>query len=73
MRSILCMKSMPLPLFTLILAALLPALAPAQTAPRSEGARGNSDAEMVKLIKPDSSAEIEAVADFMSQLPPPAK
>ena len=38
-----------------------------------DGMRGNSDAEMVKLVKPYSPAEIEAVADFMSQLPPPAK
>lgn len=38
-----------------------------------DGTRGNSDAEMVKLVKPYSPAEIEAVADFMSQLPPPAR
>jgi len=38
-----------------------------------DGTRGNSDPEMVKLVKPYSPAEIEAVADFMSQLPPPAK
>jgi len=38
-----------------------------------DGTRGNSDAEMVKLVKPYTPAEIEAVADFMSQLPPPGK
>lgn len=37
-----------------------------------EGERRNSDPEMVKKVKPYSPADIEAVADYMSQLPPPA-
>ena len=38
-----------------------------------DGSRGNSNAEMVKVVKPYSPADIEAVSDFMSQLPPPRR
>jgi cytochrome c553 len=37
-----------------------------------DGSRGNSQAGMVKVVKPYSQAELEAVADHMSRLPPPA-
>jgi cytochrome c553 len=37
------------------------------------GERGNSDPEMVKLIKPYSSDDLQAVADYMAQLPPPKR
>ena len=37
-----------------------------------DGSRRNSQADMVKVIKPYSQAELEAVADHMSRLPPPA-
>jgi cytochrome c553 len=37
-----------------------------------DGSRRNSQAEMVKVVKPYSQAELEAVADHMSRLPPPA-
>jgi cytochrome c553 len=36
-----------------------------------DGSRGNSNAEMVKVVKPYTPAEIEAVADYMSQMAPP--
>lgn len=38
-----------------------------------DGSRGNSNADMVKVVKPYSPADIEAVSDFMSQLPPPRR
>jgi cytochrome c553 len=38
-----------------------------------DGDRGNSNPEMVKVIKPFHDAEMEALADYMAQLPPPAK
>lgn len=38
-----------------------------------DGDRGNSNPEMVKVIKPYHDAEMEALADYMAQLPPPAK
>lgn len=38
-----------------------------------DGSRGNSNAEMVKVVKPYTPAEIEAVSDYMSQLPPPRR
>jgi cytochrome c553 len=38
-----------------------------------DGSRGNSNAEMVKVVKPYSPAEIEAVSDYMSQLAPPKR
>ena len=37
-----------------------------------DGSRGNSQAEIVKVVKPYSQVELEAVADHMSRLPPPA-
>jgi cytochrome c553 len=37
-----------------------------------DGSRGNSQAEMVKVVKPYSQVELKAVADHMSRLPPPA-
>jgi cytochrome c553 len=39
----------------------------------ADGSRRNSNADMVKVVKPYSSAELEAVADYMSRLPPPAR
>lgn len=36
-----------------------------------DGSRGNSNAEMVKVIKPYTALEIDAVSDYMSQMPPP--
>ena len=36
-----------------------------------DGSRGNSNAEMVKVVKPYTPAEIEAVSDYMSQMAPP--
>jgi cytochrome c553 len=39
----------------------------------ADGSRRNSNADMVKVVKPYSSAELEAVADHMSRLPPPAR
>jgi cytochrome c553 len=38
-----------------------------------DGDRGNSNPEMVKVIKPYHDAEMEALADYMAQLPPPQK
>jgi len=38
-----------------------------------DGQRGNSDPEMVRLIKDYSATDIEAVADYMSHLPPPRR
>ncbi len=35
-----------------------------------DGSRGNSNAEMVKVVKPYSPAEIDAVSDYMSQMAP---
>jgi cytochrome c553 len=37
------------------------------------GLRRNSHADMVKVVKPYSQAELDAVADHMSRLPPPAR
>ena len=39
---------------------------------RDEG-RGNSDPEMVRVIKPYSPDDLKAVADYMAQLPPPRR
>ncbi|MCM2253711.1 MAG: cytochrome c4 [Ramlibacter sp.] len=36
-----------------------------------DGDRGNSDPAMVRMVKNYDAVDIEAVADFMSQLPPP--
>jgi cytochrome c553 len=36
-----------------------------------DGDRRNADPDMVKIIKPYTSAELEALADYMAQLPPP--
>jgi cytochrome c553 len=38
-----------------------------------DGSRKNSQADMVRVIKPYSQAELEAVADHMSRLPPPSR
>jgi cytochrome c553 len=38
-----------------------------------DGSRRNSHAAMVKVIKPYSQAELEAVADHMSRQPPPTR
>jgi cytochrome c553 len=38
-----------------------------------DGSRKNSQAAMVRVIKPYSQAELEAVADHMSRLPPPSR
>jgi cytochrome c553 len=38
-----------------------------------DGDRGNSNPEMVKVIKPYHDADMEALADYMSQLAPPSK
>jgi cytochrome c553 len=38
-----------------------------------DGSRKNSHADMVKVIKPYSQAELDAVADYMSRLPPPSR
>jgi cytochrome c553 len=38
-----------------------------------DGSRRNSHAAMVKVIKPYSQAELDAVADHMSRLPPPTR
>jgi cytochrome c553 len=38
-----------------------------------DGSRKNSHAEMVRVIKPYQTAELEAVADYMSRLPPPPR
>ena len=38
-----------------------------------DGDRGNSDPAMVQVVKGYSPTEIEAVADYMSQLPPPQR
>lgn len=38
-----------------------------------DGSRRNSNADMVKVIKPYSQAELEAVADHMSRQPPPTR
>jgi cytochrome c553 len=35
-----------------------------------DGERGNSDPAMVQLVKNYSATDIEAIADFMSQMPP---
>ena len=37
------------------------------------GERGNSNAEMASLIKHYGAAELQAVADHMSRLPPPTR
>ena len=36
-----------------------------------DGSRGNSNAEMVKVVKPYNPAEIDAVSDYMSHMAPP--
>lgn len=38
-----------------------------------DGDRRNSNPDMVKVIKPYSNSELEALADYMVQLPPPKK
>lgn len=38
-----------------------------------DGARGNSNPAMAQLVKTYPQADLEAVADFMSQMPAPAK
>jgi cytochrome c553 len=38
-----------------------------------DGDRRNSNPEMVSVIKPYGAADLEAVADYMAQLPPPQK
>ena len=38
-----------------------------------DGDRRNSNPDMVKVIKPYGTAELEAVSDYIAQLPPPAK
>jgi len=38
-----------------------------------DGERRNSHPEMVKAIKPYAMADLEAVSDYMAQLPPPRK
>ena len=38
-----------------------------------DGSRKNSHADMVKVLKPYSQAQLEAVADHMSRLPPPGR
>lgn len=38
-----------------------------------DGGRGNSNAEMVTLVKTYPQADLQAVADYMAQLPPPQK
>jgi cytochrome c553 len=38
-----------------------------------DGSRRNSNPDMVKVVKPYSKAELEAVADHMSRLSPPAR
>ncbi len=37
------------------------------------GGRGNSNAEMVRRVKTYAPADLEAVADYLAQLPPPKK
>ena len=36
-----------------------------------DGGRGNANPDMVKVITPYGEGELEAVADFISRLPPP--
>jgi cytochrome c553 len=38
-----------------------------------DGTRRNSHAEMVRVVKPYPTGELEAVADYMSRLPPPPR
>jgi cytochrome c553 len=38
-----------------------------------DGDRRNSHPEMVKVIKSYGASDLEAVSDYMAQLPPPAK
>ncbi|MCL2658049.1 MAG: c-type cytochrome [Betaproteobacteria bacterium] len=38
-----------------------------------DGDRGNSNPDMVKVVKPYREADLEALADYMSSLPPPKK
>lgn len=38
-----------------------------------DGSRKNSQADMVKVLKPYSQTQLEAVADHMSRLPPPGR
>lgn len=38
-----------------------------------DGDRRNAHPDMVKVVKPLSGAEAEAIADYMSRLPPPAR
>lgn len=38
-----------------------------------DGDRHNSNPEMVKVIKPYSNSDLESLADYLAQLPPPQK
>lgn len=38
-----------------------------------DGGRGNSDPEMVKVVKGYAADDLRAVADYMAQLPPPQR
>lgn len=38
-----------------------------------DGDRGNSNPDMVKVIKPYADSDLEALADYLAQLPPPKK
>jgi cytochrome c553 len=38
-----------------------------------DGGRGNSNPGMVALIKTYSQADLQAVADYVAQLPPPPR
>jgi cytochrome c553 len=38
-----------------------------------DGSRGNSDSEMQRLIRAYGADDLQAVADYMAQLPPPAR
>ena len=38
-----------------------------------DGDRRNANPDMVKAIKPFSTADLEALADYMAQLAPPKK
>ncbi len=38
-----------------------------------DGGRGNSDPQMVEVIKPYSPDDLKAVANYMAQLPPPKR
>jgi cytochrome c553 len=36
-----------------------------------DGGRGNSNAEMIALVKTYAQADLEAIADYLARLPPP--